>query len=98
MSLASLVDVLHHPGDLQWMEDAACAPGRLPSWASAADFFSHTRLEGGARRRKQAQARAFKVCGICPVFDDCAATVWAMRPVDRYGIWAGQRFLGRQRR
>jgi hypothetical protein len=75
-----------------WTAEAACAPHRIPAWASASDFFAHTRLEGGTVRRDQAKARAFKVCGICPVFDDCAATVLAMRPVDRYGIWAGQLF------
>jgi hypothetical protein len=79
-------------GERVWTAEAACAPERIPAWASSADFFAHTRLVGGHRRREQATARALKVCGICPVFAECAAAVGAMRPVDRYGVWAGQVF------
>ncbi|WP_225447222.1 WhiB family transcriptional regulator [Streptacidiphilus sp. PB12-B1b] len=76
MRSSSLVPLLD---SWQWQAGAACR-----GMASAV-FFSPPGERGSARRSRE--QRAQRVCGTCPVLDQCAA--FAQGTDQPFGVWGG---------
>jgi hypothetical protein len=72
-----VINFLPTPAD--WAKDAACTQSDPDAWFPSTG-------EGNARAAKEAT----RICrDVCPVREECLASVLALDELPRYGIWAG---------
>ncbi|MFM2182739.1 MAG: hypothetical protein RJB61_1033 [Actinomycetota bacterium] len=78
MATLQVVGIPAPTGDTSWMEEGVCK-------GQTHLFFPPRAERPQARERREAKAR--KLCGTCPVIDECRTFA---RTNHEYGFWAGE--------